>query len=137
VWKNFPPHLCNCFRCEASGVGASVVMQDDDVSSRTFIAQCTTVLVQCLDITSSSDVLPTFQEFGQNQPLCNPEECPSPSQLMALSLPSFLMENANGAIPYYAVSFQAGNGETSFRHLSQYGAKNHRLRFDISSAVLR
>ena len=21
VWKNFPPHLCNCFRCEASGVG--------------------------------------------------------------------------------------------------------------------
>ena len=34
---------------------ASVVMQDDDVSSRTFIEQCTTELVQCLDITSSSD----------------------------------------------------------------------------------
>jgi hypothetical protein len=33
---------------------------------------------------------------------------------MALSLPSFLMENANGAIPYSAVSFQARNGETNF-----------------------
>jgi hypothetical protein len=39
VWKNFPPHLCYCFRCEAS-----VVIQDDDVSSRTFIVQCTTEL---------------------------------------------------------------------------------------------
>jgi len=75
VWKDFSPHLCNCFRCEASGVGASVVMQDDDVSSWTFITQCTTELVQCLDITSSSDGLPTFQEFGQNQPLCIPEDC--------------------------------------------------------------
>jgi hypothetical protein len=27
VWKNFPPHLCNCFRCEASGVGASLKTQ--------------------------------------------------------------------------------------------------------------
>jgi len=42
------------------GGGASVVMQDDDVSSRTFIAQCTTELVQCLDVTSSSDCLPRF-----------------------------------------------------------------------------
>ena len=83
VWKNFSPHLCHCFRCEASGVGASVVMQDDDVSSQKFIAQCTTELVQCLGITSSSDGLPTFHEFGQNQPLCIPEDCPSPSQLMA------------------------------------------------------
>ena len=33
VWKNFPPHLCYCFRCEVSGMGVSV-MQDDDVSSR-------------------------------------------------------------------------------------------------------
>jgi len=49
----------------------------------------------------------------------------------------FLMESANGAIPYSAVSFQARKGETSFRHLSQYGAKNHRLRVDISAAVLR
>jgi hypothetical protein len=49
----------------------------------------------------------------------------------------FLMENANGAIPYSAISFQAQNGETSFRHLSQYGAKNHRLCVDISAAVLR
>src|SRR5215469_9786952 len=47
------------------------------------------------------------------------------------------MENANGAIAYSSVSFQARNGETSFRHLSQYGAKNHRLRVDISAAVLR
>ena len=75
VWKNFLPHLCSCFRCEASGVGASVVMQDDDVLSWTFIAQCTTELVQCLDITNSSDGLPMFQEFGQNQPLCIPEDC--------------------------------------------------------------
>ena len=45
VWKNFPPHFCNCFRREASRVGASVVMQYDDVSSRTFIAQCTTELL--------------------------------------------------------------------------------------------
>jgi hypothetical protein len=56
---------------------------------------------------------------------------------MALSLSSFFMENANGAIPYSAVSFQARNGETSFRHLSQYIAKNHRLHVDISAAVLR
>ncbi|PNF41667.1 hypothetical protein B7P43_G06971, partial [Cryptotermes secundus] len=75
VWKNFPPHLCICFQCEASGVGASVVMQDDDVSSRTFIAQCTTELVQRLDITSSIDGFPRFQEFVQNEPLCNPEDC--------------------------------------------------------------
>jgi len=54
---------------------------------------------------------------------------------MAPSLPSTLMENANGAIPYSAISFQARNGETSFRHLSQYGAKNHRLRVDIFAAV--
>ncbi|PNF34996.1 hypothetical protein B7P43_G12576 [Cryptotermes secundus] len=44
VWKNFPPHLSNCIQCEASGWGASVVMQND-ISSRTFIAQCTTELV--------------------------------------------------------------------------------------------
>ncbi|PNF16249.1 hypothetical protein B7P43_G14574, partial [Cryptotermes secundus] len=75
VWKNFPPHLCNCFQFEASGVGASVVMQDDGVSSRTFIAQCTTELVQRLDITSSIDDLPRFQEFGQNKPFCIPEDC--------------------------------------------------------------
>jgi hypothetical protein len=49
-------------------------MQDDDVSSRTFIAQCTTELVQRLDITSSTDGLPRFQEFGQNKPLCIPED---------------------------------------------------------------
>jgi hypothetical protein len=49
-------------------------MQDDDVSSRTFIAQCTTELVQRLDITSSIDGLPRFQEFGQNKPLCIPED---------------------------------------------------------------
>jgi len=108
-------------------------MQDADVSSWTFIVQCTTELVQCLDITSSSDGLPRFQEFDQNQPLCIPEDCPTPSQLMALSLPSFLMENANGAIPYSAVSFQARNGETSFCHLSQYGAKNHCLHVDSSA----
>jgi len=54
---------------------------------------------------------------------------------MALSLPSSLMENANGTIPYSAVLFQARNGETSFHHLSQYGARNHRLRVDISAAV--
>ncbi|PNF21389.1 hypothetical protein B7P43_G15477, partial [Cryptotermes secundus] len=64
VWKNFPPHLCSCFQCEASGVGASAVMQDDDVSSRTFIARCTTEVVQRLDITSSIDGFPRFQEFG-------------------------------------------------------------------------
>ena len=58
--KNFPPHLCSCFRCEASSVGVSVVMQDDDVLSWTFIMQCMTELVQCLDITSSSDGLPRF-----------------------------------------------------------------------------
>ncbi|PNF29612.1 hypothetical protein B7P43_G16919, partial [Cryptotermes secundus] len=75
VWKNFPPHLCNCFQCEASGMGASAVMQDDDVSSRTFIAQCPMELVQRLDITSSIDGLPRFQEFGQNKPLCIPEDC--------------------------------------------------------------
>ena len=75
VWKNFPPHLGNCFRCEASGVGASVVMQDDDVSSWMFIAQSMTELVHCLDKTSSSDGLPRFQEFGQNQPLCITEDC--------------------------------------------------------------
>ena len=74
VWKNFPPHFCNCFRCEASGVGTSVVMQDDDVSTRTFIAQCTTELVQCLDIKSGSDDLLTFLEFGQNQPVSIPED---------------------------------------------------------------
>jgi len=118
-------------------MGASVVMQDDDVSSRTFIAQCMMELVQCLDITSSSDDLPRFQELGQNQHLCIPEDCPSPSQLMALSLLSSLMENANGTVPNSAVSFQIRNGETSFRHLSQYGAKNHRLRVDTSAAVLR
>ncbi|PNF37617.1 hypothetical protein B7P43_G11940, partial [Cryptotermes secundus] len=33
VLKNFPPHLCSCFQCDASGVGASVVIQDDNVSS--------------------------------------------------------------------------------------------------------
>ncbi|PNF41128.1 hypothetical protein B7P43_G04525, partial [Cryptotermes secundus] len=75
VWKNFPSHLCNCFRCEASSVGTRVVMQDDDVSSRTFIAQCTTELVQHLDITSSIDGFPRFQEFGQNKRLCIPEDC--------------------------------------------------------------
>jgi len=56
---------------------------------------------------------------------------------MALSSPSFLMDNANGVIPYSAVSFQARNSETSFCHLLQYGAKNHRIRVDISAAVLR
>ncbi|PNF16878.1 hypothetical protein B7P43_G06073, partial [Cryptotermes secundus] len=61
VWKNSSPHLCNCFQCEASGVGVSIVMQDDDVSSRTFIVQCTTELVQRLDITSSIDGLPRLQ----------------------------------------------------------------------------
>ena len=71
VWKNFPPHLCNCCRCEAS-----VVMQGDDVSSRTFITQCTTELVQCVNITSSSDGLPRFQEFGQNQPSASQKTVP-------------------------------------------------------------
>ncbi|PNF25988.1 hypothetical protein B7P43_G06386, partial [Cryptotermes secundus] len=75
VPDNFPPHPCNCFQCEVSGVGASVVMQDDDVSSRIFIAQCTTELVRRLDITSSTDGLPRFQEFCQNKPLCIPEDC--------------------------------------------------------------
>jgi hypothetical protein len=36
VWKNLPPHLCNCFRCEASGMGASVVMQYHDVFNSYF-----------------------------------------------------------------------------------------------------
>ena len=63
VWKNVPPHVCYCFQWEASGVGARVVMQDDEVSSRTVTAQCTTELVQCLDI-RSSEGLPTFQRFG-------------------------------------------------------------------------
>jgi hypothetical protein len=39
---------------------------------------------------------------------------------------SFLMENANGVIPYSAMSFQARNGETTFHH----------LHIDISAAVL-
>ena len=73
--EELPTPSCNSLRCEASGVGASVVMQDDDVLSRTFIAKCATELVQYLDITSSSDSLPRFQEFGQNQPLCVPEDC--------------------------------------------------------------
>ncbi|PNF18956.1 hypothetical protein B7P43_G13804, partial [Cryptotermes secundus] len=75
MWKNFPPHLCNCFQCEASGMGMSVVMQDDDVSSQMFIGQCTTELVQHLDITSSIDGLPRFQKFGQNKCFCIPEDC--------------------------------------------------------------
>ncbi|PNF16733.1 hypothetical protein B7P43_G00857 [Cryptotermes secundus] len=65
-----PMHLC-----VPSGYFASIVMQDDDVSSRTFIGQCTTELVQRLYITSSIDGLPRFQEFGQNKPLCIPEDC--------------------------------------------------------------
>ncbi|PNF31106.1 hypothetical protein B7P43_G15769 [Cryptotermes secundus] len=75
VWKNFPCHLCNYFQCEVSSVGTSVVMQDHNVLSWTLIAQCTTELVQRLDITSSIDRLPRFQEFGQNKPLCIEEDC--------------------------------------------------------------
>jgi len=52
-------------------------------------------------------------------PLHPRRQCPSPSQLTALSLPSFLIENANDAIPYSAVSFQAQNGETSSHHMVQ------------------
>ena len=59
--------------------------------------------------------------WPKSTPLHPRRLCPSPSQLMALCLPSFLMENSNGAI----------------RHLSQYRAKNHRLSVDISAAVLR
>jgi len=73
--EEHPTPSCNFFLCEASSMGASVAMQDDDVSSRTFTAQCTTELVQCLDIMRSSDGLPRFQEFGQNQPLCILEDC--------------------------------------------------------------
>ena len=68
--EELPIPSCSCFRCEVS-----VVMQDDDVLSWTFIAQCTTELVQCLDIMSCSDGLPRFQELGQNQHLCIPEDC--------------------------------------------------------------
>ena len=114
-----------------------VLFKDDDVSSRTFIAQCTTELVQCLDKRAAVMVCHFPGIRPKSTPLHPRRLCPSPSQLMALSSPSFLMENANGAIPYSVVSFQARNGETSFRHLSQYGAKNHRLRVDISAAVLR
>ena len=52
--------------------------------------------------------------WPKSTPLHPRRLCPSPSQLMALFLPSFLMENANGAIPYSAVLFQARNGETTF-----------------------
>ncbi|PNF18492.1 hypothetical protein B7P43_G09002, partial [Cryptotermes secundus] len=64
VWKNFPPQLCNCLRCEASGVGPSVVMQDDDVSSRTFIAQCT--------MQSSMLVFPSLKCFTHFRTLLAP-----------------------------------------------------------------
>ena len=139
VWKNFPPHLCNCSRCEVSGVGASVVMQDGwwcfvpDVYHAMHDGACA--------VSGHNEQQWWFAQvpgiWPKSTPLHPRRLCPSSSQLMALSLPSSLMENANGAIPYSAVSFQAWNGETSFRHLSQYGAKNHCLRVNISAAVLR
>ena len=119
-------------------MGPSVVMQDDDVSSQTFITQCTTELYAVSGYNEKQWWFAHVPGIQPKSPPLHPRRlCPSPSQLMALSSPSFLMENANGAIPYSAVSFQARNGETSFCHLSQYGAKNHRLRVDISAAVLR
>jgi len=57
-------------------VGVSVVMQDDDVSSWTFITQCMTELVQCLDITSSSNGLPRFQNLAKINPSASQKTVP-------------------------------------------------------------
>jgi hypothetical protein len=50
-----------------------MVLQDE-ISSGTFIAQCTTKLELCLDIMSSIYGFPRFQKFNQDAPHRIPED---------------------------------------------------------------
>jgi len=44
VRENFPRHVLNFFQGQMSSVRPSVIVLQDDLSSRTFIVQCTTKL---------------------------------------------------------------------------------------------